>query len=110
MVLQQCPIALEHNEVSTLKPLLTEVRSLGRILPADAAQSSHEFGRLVQRAGGDVIMFIKGNTPATLADLELFFEDAEADRRTWQSFELIEKGHGRLERRQILTTPDLKDY
>ena len=110
MVLQQCPIALEHNEVSTLKPLLTEVRSLGRILPADAAQSSHEFGRLVQRAGGDVIMFIKGNTPATLADLELFFEDAEADRRTWQSFELIEKGHGRLERRQILTSPDLNDY
>ena len=26
MVLQQCPIALEHNEVSTLKPLLTEVQ------------------------------------------------------------------------------------
>lgn len=25
IVLQQCPIAVEHNEVSTLKPLLTEV-------------------------------------------------------------------------------------
>lgn len=39
MVLQQCPIAKEHNEVSTLKPLLSEVRSLGRILTSDAAQS-----------------------------------------------------------------------
>jgi predicted transposase YbfD/YdcC len=110
IVLQQCPIAVEHNEVRTLKPLLTEVLCKGRIITADAAQSYHEFGRLVQRAGGDVVLFIKGNTSATRADLELFFEDCEADRSTWQSDAQIEKGHGRLERRQILTSPDLNDY
>src|SRR3989440_6778773 len=110
IVLQQCPIASEHNEVSTLKPLLTEVLCKGRILTSDAAQSYHDFGRLVKRAGGDVILFIKDNTPLTRADLELFFEDSEADRRTWQSFEQVEKGHGRLERRHILTSPDLNDY
>jgi hypothetical protein len=54
--------------------------------------------RLVKRAGGDVVLFIKDNTPATRADLELFFEDEQADRRTWQSFAKSEKGHGRLER------------
>jgi hypothetical protein len=59
IVLQQCPIAPAHNEVSTLKPLLTEVLCKGRILTADAAQSYHDFGRLVQRAGGDVVVFIK---------------------------------------------------
>lgn len=85
MVLQQCPIATEHNEVSTLKPLLSEVLCKGRILTSDAAQSSHEFGRLVKRAGGDVVLFVKNTTPATRADLELFFEDEQADRRTWQS-------------------------
>jgi hypothetical protein len=109
MVLQQCPIAPEHNEVSTLKPCLTEVLCKGRILTADAAQSYHEFGRLVTRSGGEVIMVVKGNTPATWADLELFFEDAQADRGTWQAWEQVEKGHGRLERRSITTTPDLND-
>jgi len=109
-VLEQCPIAKEHNEVSTLKPLLTEVLCKGRILTSDAAQSYHEFGRLVKRAGGDVVLVIKDNTPVTRADLELFFEDPEADRRTWQSFAHSEKGHGRLERRQITTSPDLNDY
>ena len=109
IVLQQCPIAQDHNEVSTLKPLLTEVLCKGRIFTADAAQSYHEFGRLVQRAGGDVVMIIKGNTPATQADLELFFEDEQADRRTWQSYVQVEKGHGRLERRQMVTSPDLND-
>ena len=62
MVLQQCPIALQHNEVSTLKPLLTEVLCKGRILTADAAQSYHEFRRFVKLAGGEVIVFIKNNT------------------------------------------------
>ncbi len=52
IVLHQCPIDEKRNEVSTLKPLLTEVLCKGRILTADAAQSYHEFGRLVQRAGG----------------------------------------------------------
>jgi predicted transposase YbfD/YdcC len=110
IVLQQCPIAAEHNEVSTLKPLLTEALCKGRILTSDAAQSYHDFGRLVKRAGGDVVLFIKDNTPATRADLELFFEDEQADRRTWQSFAKSEKGHGRLERRHITTSPDLNDY
>jgi hypothetical protein len=110
IVLQQCPIAQEHNEVSTLKPYLTEVLCKGRILTADAAQSYHEFGRLVQRGGGDVIVVVKSNTPATLMDLELFFEDGQADRRTWQAWEQVEKGHERLERRSIITTPDLNDY
>ncbi len=95
--------------VSTLKPLLSEVLCKGRILTSDAAQSYHEFGRLVHRAGGDVVVFVKDNTSLTRADLELFFEDEQADRRTWQSFEQIEKGHGRLERRQITTSPDLND-
>lgn len=77
------PIALERNEVSTLKPRFSEVLCKGRILTADAAHSYHEFGRLVYRAGGGVVVFIKDNTRATRADLELFFEDPKADRCTW---------------------------
>ena len=57
-----------------------------------------------------MVLVIKDNTPVTRADRELFFEDKQADRRTWQSSEQIEKGHGRLERRHITTSPDLNDY
>jgi hypothetical protein len=39
IVLHQCPIAEKQNEVSALKPLLTEVLCKGRILTADAAAS-----------------------------------------------------------------------
>ena len=39
-----------------------------------------------------------------------FLRDPQADQRTWQSFAQSEKGHGRLERRHITTSPDLNDY
>jgi hypothetical protein len=107
IVLQQIPIGTKTNEVGALKPFLTEVICKGRVITADAAQSYHEFPRLIKRAGGEAILIIKDNTPSALADLELFFEDQQADRSTWQSFTQVEKGHGRLECRSILASPDL---
>ena len=107
VVLQQIPIGSKTNEVGALKPLLTEVMCKGRVITADAAQSYHEMTRLVKRAGGEVILIIKDNTPVARADLELFFEDPQADQQTWQSFTQVEKGHGRLERRWIRCSPDL---
>ena len=38
ILLQQCPIAKEHNEVSTLKPRLSEVLCKGRMLTSDAGK------------------------------------------------------------------------
>ena len=55
-------------------------------------------------------MFSKDHTPITRADLELFCEDEQADRSTWQSCEQVENGHGRLQRRHLLTSPDLNAY
>jgi len=56
------------------------------------------------------MVIIKDTTPVTRADWEPFFEDPEADRWTWQSYEQMEKGHGRTEKRTLLTTPDLNEY
>ncbi|HET8845783.1 MAG TPA: ISAs1 family transposase [Ktedonobacteraceae bacterium] len=106
-VLHQISIGTKTNEVGALKPLLTEAMCKGRVMTADAAQSSHDITRLAKRAGGDVILIIKNNTPLTRADLELFFEDEQADRSSWQSYTPVEKGHGRLERRSLLRSPDL---
>lgn len=107
IVLEQLPIGPKTNEVGALKPLLTEVLCQGRVLTADAAQSYHEMPRLVKRAGGEVILIIKNNTPQTREDLELFFEDPQADRGTWLAAHSLEKGHGRVEHRSLLCSPDL---
>jgi hypothetical protein len=43
-------------------------------------------------------------------DLQLFFEDPEADRSGWQSAKSCDKGHGRLEIREIATSTDLNSF
>src|ERR1700694_1127969 len=63
--------------------------------------------RVVKRAGGDVILVVKNITPQTRADLELLFEDPQADRANWQTACSVEKSHGRLERRTLLNSPYL---
>lgn len=107
IVLQQIPMGTKTNEIGALKAFLNEVTCKGRVITADAAQSYHALPRLIKRAGGEVILIIKDKTPLVRADLELFFEDQQADRGTGQAYSQLAKGHGRLERRSILTSPDL---
>lgn len=92
MGVHHCPSAEKPNEVRALKPLGTEVPWKGRTFPADAAQRSHECGRLVKRAGGEVILLIKDKTPLTRADRELFFEDPQADPGTWRTVMVAWRG------------------
>ena len=82
----------------------------GRILTVDAMHTPREFCRRVRELQGDDIVIVKNNQPTVREDLEDFFEDRQAERRTWQSDVQVEKGHGRLERRQVWTSPDMNDW
>src|SRR2546423_10758850 len=55
-------------------------------------------------------LIAKKNQPQLYEDWQLFFEDPEADRSGWQSAHSCNKGHGRLERREITTSTDLKSF
>ncbi len=110
LVLTQCQVREKHNEISALKPLLSPALVTGRILTVDAMHTQREFCRRVRQLLGDYIVIVKDNQPTVHVDLEDFFEDPQADRRSWQSDEQVEKGHGRLERRQIWTSPDMNDW
>jgi hypothetical protein len=77
VVFQQIPIGSKTNEVGALKSFLTEVTCKGRVLTADAAQRDHEMTRLVKRAGGEVILIIKHNTPVARTDLARFLRTSK---------------------------------
>jgi predicted transposase YbfD/YdcC len=110
LVLLHCQVHEKQNEISALKPLLTPALVTGRILTVDAMHTQREFCRRVRELQGDYVVIAKDNQPGLRTDLEDFFEDPQADRGTWQSDEQVEKGHGRLERRQIWTSPDMNDW
>jgi hypothetical protein len=52
----------------------------------------------------------KDNQPTLHEDSADLFEDRTPDRRRWKQAETWDKGHGRLEHRQITCSPDLNDW
>ena len=100
----------KQNEISALKPLLTTETVKGRILSLDALHTQRAFCACVKRLEGDYVLIAKDNQPTLHDDIADFFEDASADRRRWHEAETWEKGHGRLEHRQIVCSPDLNDW
>lgn len=109
-VLWHCNVQEKHNEISELKPLLTPETVKGRILSLDALHTQREFCAQVKRLEGDYLLIAKDNQPTLKEDIADLFEDRTPDRRRWQEAETWDKGHGRLEHRQIVCSPDLNDW
>ncbi len=109
-VLWYCNVQEKHNEISELKPFLTTEWVKGRILSLDALHIQRELCRQVHRLEGDYVLIAKDNQPTLREDIADYFEDPHPDRRRWQEAETWDKGHGRLEHRQIVCSPDLNEW
>jgi len=55
-------------------------------------------------------LIAKDNQPTLREDIADYFEDLHPDRRRWHHAETWDKGHGRLEHRQIVCSPDLNEW
>jgi predicted transposase YbfD/YdcC len=103
-------VGQKENEISALKPLLTSEYLTGRILTLDAMHTQRDWCAQVHRWRGHYILLAKDNQPTLRADIADLLEDPRSDRRHWQEAETWNKGHGRLEHRHILCSPDLNDW
>jgi predicted transposase YbfD/YdcC len=110
IVLAQRAVQTKENEISAVPDLLLPVLIKGRIWSADAMHTQKKMCAQLTQNEGDYLLIAKDNQPTTRSDLELFFEDPEADRSGWQSNTTCEKGHGRLEKRTLTASTDLTDY
>ncbi len=109
-VVWHCNVQEKHNEISELKPFLTTELVKGRILSLDALHTQRELCRQVHRLEGDYLLIAKDNQPTLKEDIADYFEDPRPDRRRWQEAETWDTGHGRLEHRQIVCSPDLNEW
>ncbi len=110
IVLAQRAVQTKENEISAVPDLLLPVLIKGRIWSADAMHTQKKMCAQLTQNEGDYLLIAKDNQPTTRSDLELFFEDPEAERAGWQSSTPCEKGHGRLEKRTLTGSLDLTDY
>src|SRR5438874_1875209 len=100
----------KQNELSIVAQFLTPLLVQGRIISADALHTQCAFCWQVRRWEGDYVLIVKGNQPSLHDDLELFFREPPADCRDWRTARTVDKGHGRLEIRELVVSTELNDF
>lgn len=64
----------------------------------------------VTRWKGDYLLIAKGNQATLEDDLRLFFAEPPVDCRDWRTARTVDKGHGRLEIREIVARNELSEF
>jgi predicted transposase YbfD/YdcC len=110
MVLDQFDVKSKNNEESACKAILHPVLVKGRIISGDAIFSCRDWCATVHAYQGYYFIPIKENNPAVLRDLTEFFADDGIERSEFQYHKEVNKGHGRLETREIWTSTQMNEW
>jgi predicted transposase YbfD/YdcC len=100
----------KENEITASPTLLHPVLVKGRIITADAMHTQKKFCMLVYLFGGHYLLIAKKNQPGVLQDLVDFFSDKDMDQGEWQYHKETNKGHGRLEVREIWASTQMNEW
>lgn len=122
LVLAQVAIENKEAELSVAPLLLSQIEWLGRwVLTGDAMFCQRNFCTKVVEAGGDYFFAVKANQPPLEDDIKMLFEPVTQTEIERVGFEapvplqieqanLVDKGHGHLEVRQLKVSSELADY
>jgi predicted transposase YbfD/YdcC len=111
----------QQGELTVAPQLIAQVEWQGRVLTGDALYCQQHLCRQVVEAQGDYLLIVKENQPTLLADIQQVFAPLSAEEQARrgvhtavpmaiQTYRTVEKGHGRLEERQIRVSSELAGY
>jgi len=98
LVLGQEAVAGKSNEISAIPLLLERLALQGDLVTIDAMGTQTEIARTILERGGDYLLALKANRPATFKDVEAFF--AEPSPEGIETCTTTDGDHGRIETRR----------
>lgn len=110
IVLTQRAVKSKENEITATGALLHPLLVKGRIISTDAMHTQKKWCAGVDGYGGYYLVIAKENQPGVLQDLRDFFGDKELDGGEWEYHKTVQKGHGRLETREIWTSTQMNSW
>lgn len=110
LVLAHRAVQSKENEISAAAALVHPALVKGRIISTDAMHTQKKWCACVQAYGGYYLTIVKKNQPQMYEDLVDFFEDPEAEHQEWQYAKSVQKGHGRLERRELWASTQMNEW
>jgi predicted transposase YbfD/YdcC len=109
--LSQHPVPLQQHESRAVPKVLAGRDLRGVVVTLDAGLAHPALAQQILEQGGHYLMGIKRNQSQLYEDLTLFFATPPlACEEPWRTGTTLNKGHGRLETRQLSCTADLDDY
>ncbi len=110
IVLAQRSVEKKENEISAAAALLHPALVKGRIISADAMHTQKKWCAEVHKHCGYYLLIAKENQPQLHQDLLDFFEDKDAERKEWKYARASQKGHGRVEVREIWSSTGMNEW
>jgi predicted transposase YbfD/YdcC len=115
-VLAQIEVGTQENEIPASARMLKCLDLQGKIITGDALLAQRELSRQIVEAKGDYVWTLKDNQPQMVEDLETLFAGETVVKGfspatcDFRPAETIEKAHGRIERRTLTASTELKGY
>jgi predicted transposase YbfD/YdcC len=98
LVLGQEAVSCKSNEIVAIPLLLERLVLTGALVTIDAMGTQRAIAETIRKGGGDYLLSLKENWPATYKDVEAFF--AKPPPEPLDSFESNDGEHGRIEVRR----------
>jgi predicted transposase YbfD/YdcC len=113
-VLAQRNVDHKSNEIKAVPYLLEGQDLRGTVTTMDALLTQRAIAQQIVRGGGHYLMGVKANQGELYAATEELFADppwlAQEREANYRCYTKVEKGHGRLEKRTLESSPAMREY
>jgi len=116
LVMAQVEVGQKENEIPAAPRVLGMLNVRGKIVTADALLTQRKISVQIVEAGGEYVFPVKENQPALLADIQTLFAPEQCVKgfspatKDFRTETKVEKGHGRIEKRTLTASSELKGY
>lgn len=108
LVLGQEAVSDKSNETTAIPVILERLGRneglKGSIVSIDAIATNATIAKAITDQGADYLLAVKANQPTLRQDVELYFREAPAE--ALQTAVDLDKGHGRIEERQVTVSSE----
>ena len=110
VTLAQRRVAEKDYEPGALCQMLEGQDLTGMVITMDALYTHADIAQKILDRGGDYFMIVKGNQPGLRDDIAYLFSQPLGPGEARWECPTRDKGHGRLETRQVVSSETLNDY
>lgn len=110
LTLGQVKVDSKSNEITAIPKLLELIDIAGTTITIDAMGTQTAIAEQIIEGGGDYVLALKGNQFSLHDEVCGYFEQAEQvefEGIEYESYHMVEEGHGRSEKRKYYVTEDI---